>query len=156
MSRRNISKKYSIVPDPIYNSILISMLITRILKNGKKEMAQKIIYKSLDIINNKTKKEPLLILEKAILNITPLIEVKIKRIGGSIYQVPIEVKAYRGINLALRWIVIYAIQRIGNNMIIKLANEIIDTANGNSNSIRKKEQTHKIAEANKAFIHYRY
>nr|QCI06623.1 ribosomal protein S7 [Erythroglossum lusitanicum] len=156
MSRRNIAKKRTINPDPIYNSRLITLLIVRILKNGKKGLAQKIIYKSLEIIKNKTNNDPLETLEKAIRNVTPLVEVKARRIGGSTYQVPMEVRAYRGTNLALRWITKFAIARTGNNMAIKLANEIIDACNENGNSIRKKEETHRMAEANKAFAHYRY
>nr|QCI07054.1 ribosomal protein S7 [Haraldiophyllum bonnemaisonii] len=156
MSRRNIAKRRIIPPDPIYNSRLISLLIVRILKNGKKGLAQKIIYEALDIIKNKTTNDPLEILEKAIRNTTPLVEVKARRIGGSTYQVPMEVRAYRGTNLALRWITKFALTRTGNSMAVKLANEIIDASNENGNSIRKKEETHKMAEANKAFAHYRY
>nr|QCI05349.1 ribosomal protein S7 [Compsothamnion thuyoides] len=156
MSRRNIAKKRSIELDPIYNSRLISMLTVRILKNGKKSLAQKIIYESLEIIHKKTSNDPLEILEKAIRNATPLVEVKARRIGGSTYQVPMEVRAYRGTNLALRWITKFAISRSGHKMSIKLANEIIDASNDNGNSIRKREETHRMAEANKAFAHYRY
>lgn len=156
MSRRNIAKKRTIYADPVYNSRLINMLTVRILKNGKKELAQKIIYKSLEVIKNKTAKDPIEILEKAIRNTTPLVEVKARRVGGSTYQVPMEVRAYRGTNLALRWITKFAIQRVGTSMSVKLANEIIDASNESGNSIRKKEETHKMAEANKAFVHYRY
>lgn len=156
MSRRNIAKKRLIVPDPIYNSKLITMLTVRILKNGKKTLAQKIIYKALDIIEHKTSNNPLQILEKAIRNATPLVEVKSRRVGGSTYQVPIEVRAYRGTNLALRWLTKFSNQRSGKNMAFKLASEIIDAANDSGNTIRKKEETHKMAEANKAFAHYRY
>nr|YP_010851087.1 ribosomal protein S7 [Aphanocladia stichidiosa]WGH14000.1 ribosomal protein S7 [Aphanocladia stichidiosa] len=156
MSRRNTAKKRNIYPDPIYNSKLISMLTVRILKNGKKGLAQKIIYESLEIIKNKTENEPLETLEKAVRNTTPLVEVKAKRIGGSTYQVPMEVRAYRGTNLAIRWITKFALQRTGKSMSIKLANEIIDAANESGNAIRKREETHKMAEANKAFAHYRY
>nr|YP_010850889.1 ribosomal protein S7 [Lophurella mutabilis]WGH13605.1 ribosomal protein S7 [Lophurella mutabilis] len=156
MSRRNTAKKRNIYPDPIYNSKLISMLTVRILKNGKKGLAQKIIYESLEIIKSKTQNEPLEILEKAVRNTTPLVEVKAKRIGGSTYQVPMEVRAYRGTNLAIRWITKFALQRTGKSMSIKLANEVIDAANENGNAIRKREETHKMAEANKAFAHYRY
>nr|YP_009399781.1 ribosomal protein S7 [Digenea simplex]ARW69600.1 ribosomal protein S7 [Digenea simplex] len=156
MSRRNIAKKRLIYPDPIYNSKLINMLTVRILKHGKKGIAQKIIYKSLDIVHSKTQQDPLEILEKAVRNTTPLVEVKARRVGGSTYQVPMEVRAYRGTNLALKWITKFAIQRTGNNMPIKLANEIIDASNENGNAIRKREETHRMAEANKAFAHYRY
>nr|YP_010851681.1 ribosomal protein S7 [Echinothamnion hystrix]WGH14594.1 ribosomal protein S7 [Echinothamnion hystrix] len=156
MSRRNTAKKRNIYPDPIYSSKLISMLTVRVLKNGKKGLAQKIIYESLEIIKSKTQNEPLEMLEKAVRNTTPLVEVKARRIGGSTYQVPMEVRAYRGTNLAIRWITKFALQRTGKNMSIKLANEIIDAANENGNAIRKREETHKMAEANKAFAHYRY
>nr|YP_010502409.1 30S ribosomal protein S7 [Grateloupia turuturu]QHD45278.1 30S ribosomal protein S7 [Grateloupia turuturu]UXC96822.1 30S ribosomal protein S7 [Grateloupia turuturu] len=156
MSRRNTAKKRTIHPDPIYNSKLISMLIARILKSGKKGLAHKIIYKALDIVKDKTSTDPLQILEKAIRNATPLVEVKARRVGGSTYQVPIEVRAYRGTNLALRWITKFASTRSGKNMATKLANEIIDASNENGNSIRKREETHRMAEANKAFAHYRY
>nr|ARW63793.1 ribosomal protein S7 [Chondria sp. (in: red algae)] len=156
MSRRNIAKKRIIYPDPIYNSRLINMLTVRILKSGKKSIAQKIIYKSLEIIQSKTQKDPIEILEKAVRNTTPLVEVKARRIGGSTYQVPMEVRAFRGTNLALKWITRFALQRTGNSMAIKLANEIIDASNENGNAIRKKDETHRMAEANKAFAHYRY
>nr|YP_009488697.1 30S ribosomal protein S7 [Grateloupia filicina]AWD77373.1 30S ribosomal protein S7 [Grateloupia filicina]BCB15010.1 30S ribosomal protein S7 [Grateloupia asiatica] len=156
MSRRNTAKKRTIHPDAIYNSKLISMLIARILKNGKKGLAHKIIYEALDIVKDKTSTDPLQILEKAIRNTTPLVEVKARRVGGSTYQVPIEVRAYRGTNLALRWITKFASTRSGKNMATKLANEIIDASNENGNSIRKREETHRMAEANKAFAHYRY
>jgi len=156
MSRRNKAKKRIIIPDPLYNSRLVSMLTMRILKSGKKSLAQKIIYKSLDIIKEKTSIDPLEILEKAIRNATPLVEVKARRVGGSTYQVPMEIRAYRGTNLALRWLTQFAKKRSGKNMSIKLANEIVDTANDQGNTIRKREETHRMAEANKAFAHYRY
>lgn len=156
MSRRNTAKKRNIYSDPVYKNKLIHMLAVRILKNGKRGLAQRIIYKSLDIIKHKTAKDPIEILEKAIRNTTPLVEVKARRVGGSTYQVPMEVRAYRGTNLALKWITRFAVQRTGNSMAIKLANEIIDASNESGNSIRKREETHKMAEANKAFAHYRY
>nr|YP_009399986.1 ribosomal protein S7 [Tolypiocladia glomerulata]ARW69805.1 ribosomal protein S7 [Tolypiocladia glomerulata] len=156
MSRRNTAKKRIIHQDPIYKSKLISMLTVRILKNGKKGIAQKMIYESMNIIEKKTQKNALEILEEAVRNATPLVEVKARRIGGSTYQVPMEVRAYRGTNLALRWITKFAAQRSGKSMAIKLANEVIDASNESGNTIRKKEETHKMAEANKAFAHYRY
>nr|YP_009315001.1 Ribosomal protein S7 [Scinaia undulata]SCW23456.1 Ribosomal protein S7 [Scinaia undulata] len=156
MSRRNTSKKRLIKPDPIYKSKLVSMLTVRVLKSGKKSIAQKIIYHALEIIQDRATSEPLNILEKAIRNATPLVEVKARRVGGSTYQVPIEVRAYRGTNLALRWITRFAKERSGKDMATKLANEIMDAANENGNAIRKREETHRMAEANKAFAHYRY
>jgi small subunit ribosomal protein S7 len=156
MSRRNTAKKRIVNPDPVYQSKLVSMLTVRVLKSGKKNIAQKIIYAALEIVKERSMTEPLHILEQAIRNTTPLVEVKGRRVGGSTYQVPIEVRAYRGTNLALRWITRFAKERSGKSMAVKLANEIIDAAGENGNAIRKKEETHRMAEANKAFAHYRY
>nr|YP_009732068.1 30S ribosomal protein S7 [Gracilaria edulis]QHS70555.1 30S ribosomal protein S7 [Gracilaria edulis]UAD85659.1 ribosomal protein S7 [Gracilaria edulis] len=156
MSRRNKSKKKAINKDPVYNSKLINMLTIRILKSGKKGLAYKIVYQALDIISKKTSNDPLQILEKAIRNATPIVEVKSRRIGGSTYQVPMEVRAHRGTNLALRWITKFSKGRSGKSMAFKLANEIIDASNENGSTIRKREETHRMAEANKAFSHYRY
>lgn len=156
MSRRKIAKKRKVSADPVYGSKLITMLIIRILKNGKKSLAQKIIYKTLEIIEHKTQKNPIETVEKAIRNTTPLVEVKARRVGGSTYQVPMEIRAYRGTNLALRWITQFAQKRPGNNMANKLANELLDASNANGNAIKKKEETHRMAEANKAFAHFRY
>jgi small subunit ribosomal protein S7 len=156
MSRRNISKKRFPKPDEIYNSYLVSLFITRILKSGKKTIAKKIVYQAFDIIKKKTNEDPLTIFEKAIRNASPIVEVKARRVGGSTYQVPVEVNSFRATNLSLRWIIRYAEQRVGRSMAIKLANEIIDTANNIGNTIKKKEETHRMAEANKAFAHFRY
>jgi small subunit ribosomal protein S7 len=156
MSRRNISKKRFPQTDEIYNSYLVSLLITRILQSGKKTIAKKIVYQAFDIIRKKTNQDPLTIFEKAIRNASPIVEVKARRVGGSTYQVPIEVSSFRATNLALRWIIRYSNQRVGRSMAIKLANEIIDTANDIGNTMKKKEETHKMAEANKAFAHFRY
>ena len=156
MSRRKTAKKRLIPSDPLYNSILVNMLIARILKNGKKNLAQKIAYKALNIIKDKCSSNPLYILETAVRNATPLVEVKARKIGGSTYQVPLEVRAYRGTNLALRWIIQFAKSKYGKNMSIKLASEIMDAANNTGKTIRKRDETHKMAEANKAFAYYRY
>ena len=156
MSRRNISKKRFTQPDEIYQSYLVSLLITRILKSGKKTIAKNIVYQAFEIIKQKTNENPLAVFEKAIRNASPIVEVKARRVGGSTYQVPIEVTSFRATNLSLRWIIQYANQRVGRSMAIKLANEIIDTANDIGNTIKKKEETHKMAEANKAFAHFRY
>ena len=156
MSRRNISKKRFPNPDAVYNSYLVSLLTSRILKSGKKTIAKKIVYDAFDIIKQKTNEDPLVIFEKAIRNASPVVEVKARRIGGSTYQVPIEVSSFRATNLALRWIIQYSRQRVGRTMSIKLASEIIDTANDIGNTIKKKEETHKMADANKAFAHFRY
>lgn len=156
MSRRNTASTKEIKPDPIYDSKLVSMLIAKILKNGKKRIADTIVYNTLELIKEKSECNPLQILEKAIRNATPLVEVRARRVGGSTYQVPIEIRAYRGTSLALRWITKFARAKSGNSMVIKLTNEILDAANENGNAIRKKEETHKMAEANKAFAHFRY
>ena len=156
MSRRNISKKRFPESDLLYKSYLVSLLIKRILKSGKKNLAKNIIYKAFDIIKKKTNKDPLLIFERAIQNASPIVEVKAKRVGGSTYKVPIEVTGFRATNLSVRWIIKYSRQRIGRNIAIKLANEIIDTSNNIGNNIKKKEETHKMAKANKAFAHFRY
>lgn len=156
MSRRTTAKKRLAVPDPVYNSRLVSMLTVRILQQGKKHLAQKIIYQALEIIKERTGEDALNILETAVRKVTPLVEVKARRIGGSTYQVPMEVRAFRGTNLALRWITKYSKERSGKTMAMKLANELMDAVNENGNSIRKREEVHKMAEANKAFAHYRF
>nr|QYB18952.1 ribosomal protein S7 [Climaconeis sp.] len=156
MSRRNISKKRLPLIDEIYSSYLVSLLISRILKSGKKTIAKNIVYQSFSIIKQKTNKNPLIIFEKAIKNASPIVEIKSRRIGGSTYQVPVEVNSFRATNLSLRWIIKYSSQRGGRSMSIKLANEIIDTSNDIGNTIKKKEETHRMAEANKAFAHFRY
>ena len=156
MSRRTTAKKRLAVPDPMYNSRLVTMLTVRILQQGKKHLAQRIIYQALDIIKERTGEEALNILETAVRKVTPLVEVKARRIGGSTYQVPMEVRAFRGTNLALRWIAKYSKERSGKSMAMKLANEIMDSVNETGNSIRKREEVHKMAEANKAFAHYRF
>ncbi|NP_050795.1 ribosomal protein S7 (chloroplast) [Guillardia theta] len=156
MSRRSTTKKKLALPDPIYNSRLVNMLTVRILKEGKKHLAQRIIYNAFDIIKQRTGEDAILVFESAIKKVTPLVEVKARRIGGSTYQVPMEVRAFRGTNLALRWITKYARERAGKSMSMKLANEIMDAANETGSSIRKREEIHRMAEANKAFAHYRF
>jgi len=156
MSRRSRAQRKLAEPDPIYNSRLVTLLVSRILQSGKKSLAQKIVYNALEIISSKTEENPVLVLEKAVKNVTPQVEVKAKRVGGSTYQVPIEIRAYRGINISLKWMTEFARARSGKSMAIKLSNEIIDAAKETGNSVRKKEQTHKMADANKAFAHFRY
>ena len=156
MSRRSRAQRILAQPDPIYNSRLVTLLISRILQSGKKSLAQKIVYGALDIISTKTEENTVLVLEKAVKNVTPSVEVKARRVGGSTYQVPIEIRAYRGTNVSLKWITEFARARSGKSMSIKLSNEILDAAKETGNSIRRKEQTHKMADANKAFAHFRY
>jgi small subunit ribosomal protein S7 len=156
MSRRSRAQRVLAEPDPIYNSRLVTLLVSRILQSGKKSLAQKIVYNALEIISKKTEENPVLVLEKAVKNVTPQVEVKARRVGGSTYQVPIEIRAYRGTNISLKWITEFARARSGKSMSIKLSNEILDAAKETGNSVRKKEQTHKMADANKAFAHFIY
>ena len=156
MSRRSKAKRVLLEPDPVYNSRLVSLLVARVLKSGKKTLAERIVYQALDIILEKTKENPVILLEKAVKNATPQVEVKSRRVGGSTYQVPIEIRAYRGTNVSLKWIIDFAKNRPGYGMSNKLANELIDAARENGGAIRKKDQVHKMAEANKAFAHFRY
>jgi small subunit ribosomal protein S7 len=151
MSRRKISKKRTILQDPIYNSVLVSMITNKILLNGKKSLSQNIIYEVLKKIQISSKQDPIEILKKSVSNATPVVEIKSRRIGGATYQVPIEVKKERGNSLALKFIVKSARNRPGKNMVSKLENEIMDAYNNIGNSIKKKEEIHKMAEANKAF-----
>jgi small subunit ribosomal protein S7 len=156
MSRRTTTKKRPVPADPVYNSRLIGMTIRRIMRSGKKSVAAGIVYDALKTIGERTGSEPLEVFEKAIKNLTPLVEVKARRVGGATYQVPMEVRQNRGTALALRWLVQYSRQRGGKTMVSKLANEIMDAANETGSAIRKREETHRMAEANKAFAHYRY
>jgi small subunit ribosomal protein S7 len=132
------------------------MTIRRVMKSGKKSLAARIVYDALDIIKERTGSDPIEVFETAIRNLTPLVEVKARRVGGATYQVPMEVRQGRGTALALRWLIGYARQRSGKSMAIKLANELMDAANETGGAIKKREDTHRMAEANKAFAHYRY
>ena len=156
MSRRNISQKRFPKPDSTYNSYLVSLLVNRVLKSGKKNLAEKIVNGAFEIIKAKTNEDPVVVFERAIRNASPIVEVKPRRVGGSTYQVPIEVSSFRATNLSLRWIIMFAHKRVGRSMSIKLASEIIDTANDIGNTIKRKEETHRMADANKAFAHFRY
>jgi len=156
MSRRKTPQKRTINPDPVYHSHLVSMLVNRILQSGKKTLAQQIFYQAMKKVEESTQQDPVEVLRQAVLNVTPLLEVKARRVGGSTYQVPLEVSSERGTTLALRWLIKSARTRPGSEMVSKLANEIIDASNQTGNAIRKREETHKMAEANKAFAHFRF
>ncbi|WP_267383630.1 30S ribosomal protein S7 [Cyanobacterium sp. uoEpiScrs1] len=156
MSRRGNIKRRPVPPDPVYNSRLLSMTIRRVMKSGKKSVAAGIIYNAMTSVGEKTGADPLEIFEKAIKNLTPLVEVKARRVGGATYQVPMEVRSSRGTTLALRWLVHYARIRGGRTMASKLASEIMDAANETGGAMKKRDETHRMAEANKAFAHYRY
>lgn len=156
MSRRGVTQKRPVPPDPVYNSRLVNMIIRRIMQSGKKSVAARIVYDSFKTIEERTGTEPLEVFERAVRNATPLVEVKARRVGGATYQVPMEVRSDRGTSLALRWLIQYSRARSGKSMVTKLANELMDAANETGNAIRKREETHRMAEANKAFAHYRY
>ncbi|MBE9232799.1 MAG: 30S ribosomal protein S7 [Cuspidothrix sp.] len=156
MSRRGVSQRRSVPPDSVYNSRLISMMMRRIMRHGKKSLAARIVYDALKTIEERTGSSPLETFERAVRNATPLVEVKARRVGGATYQVPMEVRSDRGTTLALRWLVQYSRQRPGRTMAARLANELMDAANETGSAIRKREETHRMAEANKAFAHYRY
>ncbi|MGB2925180.1 MAG: 30S ribosomal protein S7 [Limnothrix sp.] len=156
MSRRSVTKKREVPPDAVHSNRLLSMTIRRVMKSGKKSLAARIVYDALDIIKERTSSDPVEVFEEAIRNLTPLVEVKARRVGGATYQVPMEVRQGRGTALALRWLIGYARQRSGKTMAIKLANELMDAANETGGAIKKREDTHRMAEANKAFAHYRY
>ena len=152
--RRAVTR--DVLADPIYNSKLVTKIINNIMKDGKKGTAQKIFYGALDIVKEKTNQDPMDVLNKALENIMPALEVKTRRVGGANYQVPIEVKADRKQALGIRWLINYARLRGGHSMAENLANEIIDASNGVGAAVKKREDTHKMAEANKAFAHYRW
>jgi small subunit ribosomal protein S7 len=156
MSRRGVVQRRPVPSDSVYNSRLISMIMRRIMRHGKKSLAARIVYDAMKTIQERTGNEPLEIFERAVRNATPLVEVKARRVGGATYQVPMEVRAERGTTLALRWLVQYSRQRPGRTMALRLANELMDAANETGSTIRKREETHRMAEANKAFAHYRY
>ncbi len=154
--RKRRAVKRDVLPDPIYKSKVVTKLINRIMLDGKKGVAEKILYEAFDIIKSKTGEEPVSVFEKALENIKPQLEVKSKRVGGSNYQVPVEVSETRSQTLGLRWLVNYARLRGGHTMAQNLADEIIDASNGTGNAVKKREDTHRMAEANKAFAHYRW
>ena len=156
MSRRNKPTKRVPLADPVYNSVDIAKFINRLMRRGKKSVAERIFYTALDTIKEKTKEEPLEVFNKALKNVTPIIEVKARRIGGSTYQVPIEVRADRGIALGSMWLINAAKARAGRSMTERLIAEISDAFNRVGSAVKKREDTHKMAEANKAFAHYRY
>ena len=154
--RKRQAVKREVLADPIYNSKMVTKLINRIMIGGKKGTAQNILYDAFDIVREKTGNDPMETFNKAYENIKPQLEIKSRRIGGGNYQVPVEVKEDRGQALALRWLVQYAKNRSGKGMAENLANEIMDAANGVGGAVKKREDTHKMAEANKAYAHYRW
>ena len=156
MPRRGTVKKRKPQPDHFYNSTLISIFVNTILKKGKKSLAQKIVYTAMERVKQKAKEDPLKVFEKAVENVRPVLETKSRRVGGATYQVPIEVSLNRSTSLAVRWLISYARDRAGKSMEEKLSAEIIDAVNNRGGAVKKKEDIHKMAEANRAFAHYRW
>ena len=156
MARKGHISKREVMPDPMYNSKVVTKLINKVMWDGKKITAQKIVYGAFDIVKEKTGREPMDAFEQALSNVTPMLEVKARRVGGATYQVPMEIRDDRKQSLAIRWLVEYARKRNEHSMEQKLAAEIMDAINGQGQAFKKKEDTHKMAEANKAFSHYRW
>ena len=156
MPRRGSITKRDVLPDPLYNSKLVTRLINNVMVDGKRGVAQKIVYGAFDIIREKSGKEPLEVFEQAMENIMPQLEVKARRVGGATYQVPIEVRPDRRQTLGLRWLTAYSRSRSERTMRERLAAEILDAVNGNGGAAKKRDDTHKMAEANRAFAHYRW
>lgn len=156
MPRRGFVPKREVLADPIYNSVVVTKLINQVMLDGKRGVAQKAVYDAFDIIKNKTGVEPLDAFEQAMNNIMPVLEVKARRVGGSTYQVPMDVRPDRKQTLALRWLISYARSRSERTMAERLAGEILDAKNSMGGAFKKKEETHRMAEANKAFAHYKY
>ena len=156
MPRKGNVPKRDVLPDPKFGDKTIARLINKLTDDGKKSKAERILYGAFDVIEDKTKAEPMKTFKKAIENIKPILEVKFRRVGGATYQVPVEVRPERKLSLALRWLVKNSRSRTEKSMVEKLAGELIDAANSKGGSVKKKEETHKMAEANKAFAHYRW
>jgi small subunit ribosomal protein S7 len=156
MPRKRVVTRREILPDPKYNSQTAAKFINSLMRKGKKSVAQSILYGALDIMKQKTKEDPLTLFQKAVSNVKPVVEVKSRRVGGSTYQVPTEVKPSRSQALSMRWIISFAKARGEKSMAARLAGELMDASTGRGAAVKKKEDTHKMAEANKAFAHYRW
>src|SRR5438876_10904786 len=156
MPRKGPAVKREIEPDPIYQNPLVTQLINKVLLHGKKSVAERAVYKALEVISERTANDPVIPRKRAVENARPLLEVRSRRVGGATYQVPVEVRPHRGTTLALRWLVNYARQRREHSMPERLVGEIMDASTGQGTSVKRKEDMHKMAEANKAFAHYRW
>ena len=156
MPRRGAAPRRELVADPVYNSTLVTQVINKILQRGKRSVAERVVYNALDIIEQKTGGEPLSVLKRAVDNTRPQLEVKSRRVGGATYQVPVEVRPRRATTLALRWIIDFSRERRERTMAERLANELLDASNGTGSTVKRKDDTHRMAEANKAFAHYRW
>jgi small subunit ribosomal protein S7 len=156
MPRKGPAPRRELMPDPVHRSMLVTQVVNKVLTRGKRSLAERIVYESLDIIKDKTGGDPVATLKRAVENTKPQLEVKSRRVGGATYQVPVEVKPARSTTLALRWLVGYSRQRREKTMTERLMNEILDASNGLGASVKRREDTHKMAESNKAFAHYRW
>jgi len=156
MPRRRVIAKRRVLPDPKFSDTLVTKFMNVVMEQGKKHVAEKIVYGSFDVIMNRTREDPILVFRRAVDNAKPAVEVKSRRVGGSTYQVPVEVRAERQTALALRWLIEHARNRAGKSMDEKLANELIEASHNRGGAIKKKEDVHRMAEANKAFAHYRW
>jgi small subunit ribosomal protein S7 len=156
MPRRGAASKREVQPDPIYQNPLVTQLINKLMEDGKKSLAERIVYRSLERISERTQGDPVVTLKKAVENTRPLLEVRSRRVGGATYQVPVEVRPLRGTTLALRWLVTYSRQRKGRDMVERLVGEIMDASQGQGSAVKRREDLHKMADANKAFAHYRW
>ena len=156
MPRKGPAVKREIQPDPIYQNALVTQLINKVLLSGKKALSERIVYKALEIISERTANDPVITLKRAVENARPMLEVRPRRVGGASYQVPVEVRPGRGTTLALRWLVNYSRQRREHTMAERLVGEIMDASGGQGSAVKRREDMHKMAEANKAFAHYRW
>ncbi|QBI55969.1 30S ribosomal protein S7 [Streptomonospora litoralis] len=156
MPRKGPAPKRQLITDPVYGSPLVTSLINKVLLDGKRSIAQGIVYRALEGANEKTGQDPLVVLKRALDNVKPALEVRSRRVGGATYQVPVEVRSSRSTTLALRWLVRYSRQRREKTMTDRLMNELVDASNGLGASVKRREDTHKMAESNKAFAHYRW
>jgi len=156
MPRKSAASRREVEPDPVYQNQLVTQLINKILVGGKKALAERIVYKTLEIVSDRTAGDPVVTLRKAVENARPLLETRSRRVGGASYQVPVEVRANRGTTLALRWLVNYSRQRREHSMADRLAAELLDASTGQGASVKRREDMHKMADANKAFAHYRW
>ena len=156
MPRKGPAIKRPVIADPVHDSPLVTQLVNKVLLDGKKSLAESIVYKALEVVSERTANDPVIALKKAVENTRPMLEVKSRRVGGATYQVPVEVRANRGTTLALRWLVTYSRQRREHTMAERLVGEIMDASNGTGTAVKRREDMHKMAEANKAFAHYRW
>ena len=156
MPRKGPAPKHAVITDPVYNSPVVTSLVNKVLQRGKRSLAQQIVYGALEGCRDKTGTDPVVTLKRALDNVKPTLEVRSRRVGGATYQVPVEVRASRSTTLALRWLVMYARQRREKTMTERLMNELLDASNGLGAAVKRREDTHKMAESNKAFAHYRW